>query len=126
MRYTFELSSLVGKVPNYYGSLLDRPGNDIENVKAFCEEHSLGIDSRYSTGLMGYTFDPVEAAKIITLKLGLPDTLSVVFLDTSVSSIHKLILESGFSEADYSVIIEDNLKFLVAKSEVLVMLKLIK
>ena len=127
MRYSFKLSSLVGKVPNYFGTLLDIPNNDndIENVKAYCDEKSIRVESR-TQELYGYTFSEEEAASVVALKLGLPETQSVVVLNSTVAKVHRMILESGFTEADYSIISEEGVKFLVTKNEVLVMLKLIK
>lgn len=115
----------MGKVPNYHGSLLDISDNAIENVKAYCDENSIRVEYR-AQELYGYTFNREEAAAVVALKLGLPETQSVVVFDSSVASTHNLILESGFTEADYSIITEDNVKFLIAKTDVLVMLKLIK
>lgn len=127
MRYSFKLSTLVGKVPNYVGTLLDIPNNDndIENVKAYCDENSIRVEYR-AQELYGYTFSEEEAASVVALKLGLPETRSVVVLNSTVAKVHRMILESGFTEADYSIITEDSVKFLVAKTDVLVMLKLIK
>ena len=69
MRYSFKLSTLVGKVPNYFGTLLDIPNNDndIENVKAYCDEKSIRVESR-TQELYGYTFSEEEAASVVALK----------------------------------------------------------
>lgn len=123
--FKVELSRLIGKVPNYMGSLLRirNTENDERNIKIFAE--SIGAKVEYIYGKWQIvTREEEVAVKVMKVLLDYPDDYGVLYLDLSAYKVYKFAIESGFTTEDYSIVIEDNVQFIVGRKDLLTVLKL--
>lgn len=129
MYIKFPLEKFNGKVPDYMGSLVgfisDQPSRMLENTKIFA--NSIGASVQYHAGewkLVARTSETAETAMRVILDI--PDDCDIYHIKEEVLSIYYTAIESGFSTKDYSIFIEDSERFIIAKKDLLVILKLTK
>ena len=122
--FKMNAADLSGKIPAYTGTLLP-PNKEHEQENLSIYASSIGAKLDYYSGAWRVVARTTDVAvTLMKLVISIPENCDIVYLSTSIADIYNTAIESGFTTDDYSIIPYDKINFVLAKNDLLTVLKL--